>query len=113
MILDLVSINLTDNNNDCRSNVGGIATSNSGIIRNCGVNSGNIKATNPYGGTSSTYNNLFIGGIVSYIQSTGKVYNCYNKANITGICTVTGNGYNQPCVGGIWGSSHTAASSDG
>lgn len=106
LIMDNVYINVNQNDSEYASNtsssIGIIAGTNSGEIKNVGINSGNIINTNTVK-PKINYRKQNVGGIVG--SSSGSIYECYNKANmqVTTSTYYSSNIHPENVVGGIAG----------
>ena len=95
-ILNNVIIENTYDSGTITTMTGGIAGHSSGIINNCGINSGNISAQKTLKGSDSYAR---VGGIIG--QGIGEINKCYNKATIK---SKVPNGFgNNASAGGIAG----------
>ena len=79
---------------------GAIVAYNNKIVRNCGINTGNVNAYNVTP-TTSGWRQVTVGGIAG--NSIDKIQNCFNKASVRG--ETYNSNYTSAYVGGIVGTS--------
>ena len=109
IILENVNVNSLGNSN-INVYIGGIVAELKGRLRNCGVQSGTITATNT---ASNAYARIFPGGVMGDASSsTALIENCYNRATINATINGTYSGGYGCYAGGVGGFVSSGATLD-